>query len=72
MTTALEEAFAEAAKLPPQEQDAFAKWMLAELNSEQTWTRLFNKSADQLAKLAEEALQEYRSGKTQPLDPETL
>jgi hypothetical protein len=33
MTTRLEQAFAEASKLPPTEQDAVADWLIAELDS---------------------------------------
>jgi hypothetical protein len=72
MTTTLEEAFAEAAKLPSQEQEAFARWMLAELAADRQWTQLFQDSADALATLAEEALSEFRAGRTRPLDPDRL
>ena len=36
MTTRLEQAFTEASKLSPKEQDALADWLLAELRSEKT------------------------------------
>jgi hypothetical protein len=70
--TALEAAFAEAAKLPTEEQEAFARWMMAELATERKWTQLFEGSADALAALGEEALAEYRAGRTQALDPNEL
>lgn len=60
MTTRLEQAFTEASKLSPKEQDAFADWVLAELNSEKQWDRLFANSQDLLSKLASEALAEHR------------
>jgi len=60
----LPRAFDEAAKLPEQEQNAFANWILAELASEQRWTKAFEASQDQLSQLAEEALAEHRAGKT--------
>ena len=72
MTTLLEKAFAKASQLPPDEQDAFAQWILDELESEQRWDAAFVKSADVLARLADEALAEYRAGKTKPLDPDKL
>ncbi len=72
MTDLLEQAFNTAAQLPPDEQDAFAKWMLHELASEQRWNELFAKSQDMLAKMAEEALAEHRAGRTLPLDPDSL
>jgi predicted amidophosphoribosyltransferase len=68
----LERAFAEAAKLPETEQEAIAALVLAELDSEQKWDDLFAKSQDLLSKLAREARDEYRSGQTEPLDPDKL
>ncbi|MEA2464252.1 MAG: hypothetical protein QOJ98_1999 [Acidobacteriota bacterium] len=62
----------EASKLPDQEQDAFAAFMLAELESERRWDDLFARSQDVLARMAEEARQEYRAGLTKPLDPNEL
>src|SRR5262245_41779219 len=72
MTKLLEEAFAEAAKLSAQEQDALAAVILEELASERRWDQAFADSADLLAQLAEQALAEHRAGKTQRLDPERL
>ena len=72
MTKLLEEAFAEASKLPEQEQDALAAVILEELASERRWDQAFADSADLLAQLAEQALAEHRAGKTQRLDPERL
>mgnify|MGYP001604133483 CR=1 FL=1 len=72
MTTRLEQAFAEASKLPPTEQDAVADWWLAELESERRWDKLFADSQDILSKLAAEALAEHRSGQTQDLDPDQI
>lgn len=63
---------AEISKLPEPEQDAFARWILEELRSEERWDRLFEQSQDALARLADEALEEYRQGKTEPLDPDRL
>ena len=37
MTELLQEAFEEVAKLPPEEQNAIAQWILAELASERKW-----------------------------------
>jgi len=68
----LEMAIAETAKLAEQEQEAVGAWILAELESERRWDEVFAKSQDLLAKLAEEARQEYRAGLTEPLDPDKL
>jgi hypothetical protein len=68
MTTRLEQAFDEASKLPPIEQDTVADWLLAELESERRWNKLFADSQDGLSKLAAEALAEHHSGQTQDLE----
>ncbi len=72
MTRLLEKAFAEASRLPEREQDAIAEIVLAELASEERWNELFEKSQNALAELAEEALAEYRAGKTKPLNVDDL
>ena len=72
MTELLEKAFTEASKLPTQEQDALAAWILEELASEQRWEKAFAESSDVLDKLAEEAITEHREGRTQLLDPDRL
>ena len=67
MTKLLEQAFAEAAKLPDQEQDALANLVLQELASEQRWDQAFARSQDKLAALSKAAMSEYRAGKTRPM-----
>ncbi len=67
MTKLLEKALEEVAKLPASEQDAVAAILLEELASEQRWVESFAKSQGQLAKLAEEAIAEYKAGRTKPL-----
>jgi hypothetical protein len=68
MTTLLEKAFNEAAKLPEVDQNVFAKWVLGELHSEARWQRAFAELEDILERLADEALEDKRRGKTTPLD----
>jgi hypothetical protein len=63
----LDKMITEMAKLPDEEQEAFAAFMLAELESERRWDDLFARSQDMLARMAEEARQEYRAGLTEPL-----
>lgn len=70
--TKLEMAFAEAAKLPKSEQEAFAEWILQELAAERRWLRSFETAPEKLGSLADEALQEHRSGQTERLDPDQL
>ncbi|MDM9385118.1 hypothetical protein QUB80_31160 [Chlorogloeopsis sp. ULAP01] len=72
MTELLEQAISRLKTLPPTEQDAIAAIILEELEDEVRWDATFAKSKDVLAILAGEAIAEYRAGKTQELDPETL
>lgn len=72
MTTLLQQAIDQAMKLPPEDQDAVAAWMLEAMQKELRWQELFSQSQDMLAKMGEEALAEMRAGKTLPLDPDAL
>jgi len=79
MTELLEYAISRLKTLPADEQDALAKLsvgiaaiILAELEDELRWDEAFAKSPDLLAKLASEAIAEFRAGKTQELDPDKL
>ena len=68
MTELLEKAFAEASKLPQEAQDMLAKMLLDDLAAEEKWDGTFAGSQDELAALADEALAEYRSGRTKKLE----
>ena len=68
MTELLQKAFEEASKLPPEEQDAFANMLLAELQSERRWDELFAKSQDMLKAMAEKAVRDFEQGKTKPIE----
>jgi hypothetical protein len=72
MTEQLELAIAKLKTLPSDKQDAIATLILEELEEDQRWDDSFARSPDLLAQLATEAMAEYRTGKTQELDPETL
>lgn len=72
MTNLLQQAFEKAAQLPPDEQDAFATWLIFELESERRWQELFDRSSEVLEKLAAEAMAEHEAGLTRPLDPDNL
>lgn len=72
MNTRLEEAFAQAAQLPPDEQEALAALLLDEIASERLWDQAFAQSQNQIAKLADEALTEFQEGRTVLLDDEQL
>ena len=74
MTVLLKKAFERAAKLPDGEQDEFARHIIAELESEERWSELFNRpeSPGLLSRMAEEALRAHRNGETRALDPKDL
>ena len=74
MNQLLQKAFNKAAELPQEEQDKFARFLLAELESERQWAELFARpeSEDLLERLADEALLEHRSGRTRRLTTEDL
>lgn len=68
MTELLEKAFAEASKLPHEEQDMLAQMLLADLAAEEKWDTAFADSQDKLALLADEALADYRDGTTKDIE----
>lgn len=72
MTELLEKAFREAAKLSPEEQDALASLLLAELESERRLEETFERSQDLLAELADQALRDDDAGRTEELVPDEL
>lgn len=72
MTKLLKKAFNEASKLLVVEQNALAKWMLEELETERKWEQIFAGSEDILDRLADEALDAHKKGKAKPLDIDCL
>ncbi len=72
MNSLLAEAFEQANRLPDVEQIALAKWLLDELQSEKKWSEAFAESEDVLERLADEALEAKRHGKTTPLTLDRL
>ena len=65
MTALLQKAFDLAAQLPEAEQETLASLWIEEMKAEQRWQALFAHSQETLEFLAEEALAEFREGKTQ-------
>jgi len=61
MTSLLRKAFEKAGTLPDDQQDALAKMLLEELESETGWRALLANSPDALSALADEALAEGRA-----------
>ena len=72
MTKALKKAFEAASRLPDADQDELAAAILEELEADERWDAAFARSQDALARLGDEALEEYRAGRTEPLDPDAL
>jgi len=72
LTKLLEQAFTKASKLSEEEQNVLARVILEELEAEQKWDTLFEKSSDLLEELANEALKEHKAGKTKQLNPDQL
>jgi len=68
----LQQAVAEASRLPETEQEAVGAWLLAELESERRWDGLFAQSSELLSEMAAEAIREDEAGLTKPLDPDTF
>ena len=68
MTKLLKEALDKVATLSPERQDELAALLLAEIEAEARWDNAFAKSQDTLERLADEAIEEHRRGKTRPLD----
>ena len=66
MTQLLQEAFERVAKLSQEEQNKFARFLLAALESDQRWTELFARpeSEDLLERLADETLAAHRPRRT--------
>ncbi len=72
MTKLLKKVFEGLSKLSEAEQDAVAAILLEELEKEDRWSAAFDDSRVELDRFAEEALAEYRAGKTLPLDPDKI
>ena len=72
MTDLLEKAVAQAKQLPEQQQDAIATLILEEIEDEARWDAAFARSPDVLERLAAEADEEDRLGRTEELDPDAL
>ena len=74
MTRLLQEAFERIAKLPQGEQNRYAQFLLATLESDQRWAELFARpeSEDLLEHLADETVAAHRAGRTRPVNIEEL
>ena len=72
MSKLLDEAYAAAKELPEQEQEAIGAWLLAEIDADRRWDELLAQPSDVIERMADQALEDHRLGRTLPLDPDTL
>jgi hypothetical protein len=69
MTTLLQRAFAEAEKLPAEDQDAIASRLLAEVEDERQWAARFAATTDdQWDRIVAEVRRDVATRGTRPLD----
>jgi hypothetical protein len=64
MAELLQKVMAKLSELPEKEQEEIASLILAEIEDEKKWQTSFANSEKQLEILAEEALTEFKQGKT--------
>jgi len=72
MTNLLDEAYAVAKELPEEEQQAIGAVLFEEMEADRRWEELLAQPSDVIERMAEQALENHRLGKTLPLDPDTL
>ena len=66
MTDLMSKALARIQKLPPEEQDAIAALVLAEIADDEAWDQSFEVTEDKLAEMAQRARAQSKSGKSSP------
>ena len=69
MATLLEKALEKVGSLPPDEQEAIASQILADLADEEAWKKRFAEKRDIIRRMAREALEEDARGETLPAGP---
>jgi hypothetical protein len=67
MTELLEKAIKKVGKLSKAQQDAIAEIIMEEIEDEKKWESKFKHYQSKLSKLADEAVDEYKKNKTEPL-----
>jgi hypothetical protein len=72
MTKLMEKAVEALRSLPEEQQDAVAGFVLSELESDRQWAATSLQHAERLRRLADEAREDFKAGRTSQLDPETL
>ncbi len=66
MTKSLKKAFTEASRLPLATQNLIAERLLEDIQAEGKWDESFAQTQEELSLLANEALADFRNGKTKP------
>lgn len=72
MTNALQKAFEMASRLPDRDQDVLAAAILQEVAADERWESAVAAAPGALERLADEAIEEHRAGRTRPLNPDAL
>jgi hypothetical protein len=72
MTELLEKVIEELSRLPDDQQNSMAQWILEELEDEQRWDTAFSASLPKLEQIAQKALDDHRAGRTRDLNPDEL
>lgn len=74
MSEILKLAFEKASQVMSEsEQEVFARWLLDALEQDDiSWDKAFAESSKKLESIADEVLEDYRAGRTEPLDIEKL
>ncbi len=72
MTKLLNNAFERVSSLDEIEQNIFARFILDEVESETKWNKSFASSEDILLVMADEAISDFNSKKTEVMDMEKL
>ena len=67
MTKLLSDAIEKASQLPENLQDELARILLDELAWEGRWNQTLDESTDKLDRMAEDALKDYRAGRTREM-----
>ena len=67
MTSLLKQAFKKASKLPDAVQDELAIELLRDIEDELRWDETFEKTRDELGKLADKALEDFKRGKSKEI-----
>ncbi len=72
MTALLSQAFEKASVLPENVQEQLAKMLFEYIEQEAKWDETLQNTQEQLGKLADKALEDYKAGRTSALDIDEL